>query len=87
MKDMHYSIVPGRSAKQQALDVIRLLKEKIPIARAQMKVALVMSSKDGKRIQDKLKTMVAKVEKEEVDGNQYIMVFSFFIVMDTHSNI
>ena len=41
MKDMHYSINPHRNAKQQALDVIRQLKEKIPIERAQMQLKIL----------------------------------------------
>lgn len=41
MRDMHYSVNPHRNAKQQALEVIRLLKERIPIERAQMQLKIV----------------------------------------------
>lgn len=40
MKDMHYSVNPNRNAKQQALDVIRQLKERMPIERAQMQLKI-----------------------------------------------
>ena len=40
MKDVHYSVKPTKSAKIQALDVIKLLQSKsiIPIERAQMRI-------------------------------------------------
>jgi len=44
MKEVHYSVNPKRSAKQQALDVIRMLREKgsIPIERAQMRLRIAV---------------------------------------------
>ena len=35
---LHFAVNPSKSAKQQSLDVIRLLKRHMPITRAQMKV-------------------------------------------------
>ncbi|KAG0221848.1 hypothetical protein BGW42_007247 [Actinomortierella wolfii] len=69
MADLHLSVNPSRSAKSQALDVIKQLIEKkiIPIARAQMRVRIVVPSKDGKRIKDKLMAMVASKEDEDLD--------------------
>lgn len=40
MREMHFSVNPHRSAKQQALEVIRMLKERIPIERAQMQLKI-----------------------------------------------
>ncbi|CDS82035.1 probable Shwachman-Bodian-Diamond syndrome protein [Sporisorium scitamineum] len=67
MHDVHYSVKTGRSAKQQALDVIRLLQEKqtIPIERARMRVRITMPSKDGKKLKDKLLSLTDKVEDED----------------------
>lgn len=71
MADLHLSVNPSRSAKSQALDVIKQLLEKgtIPIARAQMRIRIVVSSKDGKKIKDKLMSMIASKEDEDFDEN------------------
>ncbi|KAF9162742.1 hypothetical protein DFQ27_006468 [Actinomortierella ambigua] len=68
MADLHLSLNPSRSAKSQALDVIRQLIEKkvIPIARAQMRVRITVPSKDGKRIKEKLMGMIASKEDEDL---------------------
>ena len=43
MKDIHYSVVFNKSAKQQALDVIKKLKAVMPISRASMSLRVVHS--------------------------------------------
>jgi len=75
MKDLHFSVNPNQKAKQQALDVIRQLKEKqlIPIARAQMRVRVAASQKDAKRVSEKVKPLFATVESEDFDP-QYDIV-------------
>lgn len=40
MKEIHFAVVPNRSAKQQALEVIKKLEGHIPIARAKMKIQI-----------------------------------------------
>jgi len=40
MRDIHYNVHPTKSAKQQALEVIRLLQGKIPIQRAWMRLKI-----------------------------------------------
>ncbi|CAM9799363.1 unnamed protein product, partial [Laminaria digitata] len=40
MRDVHFSAHPTRSAKQQALEVIKKLKEVMPIDRAKMKLRI-----------------------------------------------
>lgn len=62
MKDIHYSIKPNRNAKQQALDVIRALKEAIPLERAMMKLKLEASGKDVKALHEKIAKIAVGIE-------------------------
>ncbi|KAJ2784388.1 hypothetical protein GGI15_002283, partial [Coemansia interrupta] len=75
MADIHYSVNPNRSAKQQALDVIKMIQEQgtMPIARAQMRIRVTMPGKDAKRIRDKLNALVGTVEDED-KGEEYELV-------------
>jgi ribosome maturation protein SDO1 len=68
LAEVHFSLNPNKSSKQQALEAIKQLQESsiIKIARAQMRIRIHMPTKDGKRIKDKLRDMVATVEDEEV---------------------
>lgn len=76
MKDLHYSVKPNQSAKQQALNVIKLLKETIPIERAKMRIRVVFKGKDGKKIREKLiKLETVELENEDRDGDQLNIVF------------
>lgn len=61
MKDSHFSIKPNKGVKPQALDVIRILKEHIPIEKAQMRVKITMVTTDP-RIKE-LKKEVPKLLK------------------------
>eukprot|EP01119_Soliformovum_irregulare_P004052 TRINITY_DN15067_c0_g1_i1.p1 TRINITY_DN15067_c0_g1~~TRINITY_DN15067_c0_g1_i1.p1 ORF type:complete len:252 (+),score=91.31 TRINITY_DN15067_c0_g1_i1:89-844(+) len=74
MKDIHFSVNEKRSAKQQALEVIRLLKEKIPIERAKMRLKIHMAGKDGSRIKEKLSPLLEVMEKEEHNEEIYEVV-------------
>ncbi|CAD6924877.1 unnamed protein product [Tilletia controversa] len=67
MAEVHFSVKPGKSAKSQALELIKILQEKktIPIERARMKVRVTMPNKDGKRIKEKVVPLVEKVEDED----------------------
>ncbi|KAM7398919.1 hypothetical protein PAMP_018223 [Pampus punctatissimus] len=67
MKDIHYSVKANRSTKQQALDVIRQLKESMEIQRAHMRLRLVLPAKEGKRVKEKLKPLLQVVESEDFD--------------------
>lgn len=76
MKDIHYSVKPNQSAKQQALQVIKLLKESIPIERAQMRLRVVVRGKETKKCKEKLlKIDTVELENEERDGDQLTVVF------------
>ncbi|XP_060903137.1 ribosome maturation protein SBDS [Labrus mixtus] len=67
MKDIHYSIKPNKSSKQQALEVIRQLTETMQIQRAHMRLRLVLPAKEAKRLKEKLKPLVQVVESEDFD--------------------
>ncbi|KAJ2882322.1 hypothetical protein H4R27_003506 [Coemansia aciculifera] len=79
MADIHYSVNPNRSAKQQALDVIKQIQEQntVPISRAQMRIRISMPRKDAKRLREKILELVATIEDEERDeggGEEYEQV-------------
>ncbi|CAG6008331.1 unnamed protein product [Menidia menidia] len=67
MKDIHYSIKANKSSKQQALEVIRQLKETMEIQRAHMRLRLVLPAKEAKRLKEKLKPLLQVVESEDFD--------------------
>lgn len=75
MADLHFSVNPNRTAKQQALELIKALKEAktLPIERAQMKVKVIMPSKDAKRVKDKIHAATTEIEDEEM-GDDYELV-------------
>ncbi|XP_026757674.1 ribosome maturation protein SBDS [Galleria mellonella] len=68
IKDVHYSVNVNKSAKQQALDVIQLLKKEIPLERAQMRVRILLTGKDAKKIKDKVIKLAMSVEEENWDS-------------------
>ncbi|KAI5632746.1 shwachman-Bodian-Diamond syndrome (SBDS) protein domain-containing protein [Phthorimaea operculella] len=68
MKDIHFSVNVNRNAKQQALDVIQLLKKEIPLERAQMRVRILLSGKDAKKTREKVIKLVTRVEDENWDS-------------------
>lgn len=69
MKDAHYSIKPHRNVKSQALDVIKLLKEHIPIEKAQMRVKIMVTQcKDKKLRFDELPKLLKTKESESWEG-------------------
>ena len=75
MKDAHYSVKPSKSAKIQALEVIKLLqsKEIIPLERAQMRVSVTMAAREGKRLKDKILPLFSHIEEEEWDDSWEIV--------------
>jgi ribosome maturation protein SDO1 len=69
MKDAHYSIKPNKNVKSQALDVIKILKEHIPIEKAQMRVKIsVTNCKDKKLRFDELPKLIKVKENEAWEG-------------------
>lgn len=76
MRDIHFSVKPNRNAKQQALDVIPLLRESIPLERASMRVRVVFGggSKDAKKLKEKLVKMCGTVEEDEWDAGTVTII-------------
>lgn len=69
MKDIHYSIKPHRNAKQQALEVIKLLKETMPLERAKMRLKIVISGKEAKKLREKIVKLTTDNETENWQGD------------------
>eukprot|EP00475_Leptophrys_vorax_P027116 TRINITY_DN3863_c2_g1_i1.p2 TRINITY_DN3863_c2_g1~~TRINITY_DN3863_c2_g1_i1.p2 ORF type:complete len:261 (-),score=96.21 TRINITY_DN3863_c2_g1_i1:1026-1808(-) len=67
MKDIHFSIVSSKSAKQQALILIKQLQEndKLPIQRSEMRLRIVVPKKSGKKVKSELEAMVTAIEEED----------------------
>lgn len=64
MKDIHYSVKANKSTKQQALEVIRQLKETMKIERAHMRLRFLLPLKEGKKLKEKLKPLIKVIESE-----------------------
>jgi len=69
MKSLHFSVKPTKNAKQQALDVIKQLKETetLQIQRAHMKLRIVAPAKEGKRVRDSIRKLALEVEEDKVE--------------------
>nr|XP_045359746.1 ribosome maturation protein SBDS-like [Camelus bactrianus] len=70
MKDIHYSVKPNKSTKQQALEVIKQLEEKMKIERAHMRLRFILPVNEEKKLKEKLKPLIKVVEIE--DYNQQL---------------
>lgn len=80
MKDAHYSVNPTKSAKQQGLEVIKLLQSTgtLPIQRAEMKVRLEIPQKEAKKLKEKIVKLIKNLESEEYNANSLeIVIFDF----------
>lgn len=78
MKEIHYSIKPNQSTKQQALQVIRLLKEKdaIPIERAKIRLKVNFKGSASKKIKETImKIESVELENEEKTDSEITLVF------------
>uniref|UniRef100_A0A646QG96 Ribosome maturation protein SBDS n=1 Tax=Hemiscolopendra marginata TaxID=943146 RepID=A0A646QG96_9MYRI len=75
MKDIHFSVKPNRNTKQQALEVIKQLKDVMTIARAQMRVKIVLPSKEARRLKDKISKLASKMEAENWNDSILELVF------------
>ena len=70
MRDvLHYSVVPRKNAKQQALDVIRLLRERgFPIARAPMRLRVVVPGECAPALLPRLRELCTEVSVRDDSG-------------------
>jgi ribosome maturation protein SDO1 len=69
LKDMHFAVKPSKSAKQQALEAIRELKEHIPIARAAMRLRITCALPAVANVKQVLLANAAEAESECSDGS------------------
>jgi ribosome maturation protein SDO1 len=65
MKDIHFAVKPTRSTKQQALEVIRLLKGQMELERARMRLRLILPVRDARKIREKIIEHLAIIEQED----------------------
>lgn len=70
MKQIHFSVNTKKNTKQQALEVIKKLKDVLPIERCTMKLRIVTH----KRNKEKLKELANEVESEHVEGDGILEV-------------
>lgn len=71
MTEVGFSTRAEKTAKAQALDLIRTLSQPgsvLPVQRVRMRVRITMPSKDAKRVKDKVIEMVEEVEEEDMDA-------------------
>jgi SBDS protein C-terminal domain len=71
LRDVHIAVDPKRPAKQQALEAIPKLRERFPIERAMMRVALSVPVATRAELADVLATRGARCEAEDLVGEAY----------------
>lgn len=77
MKDVHYSVKPHKSTKQQALEVIQLLKPMMQIERARMRLKVTLPSREARRVRDKISQLIT-IEQEEWESDlEIVSAWSF----------
>ncbi|VVC30465.1 Ribosome maturation protein SBDS, C-terminal [Cinara cedri] len=74
MKDVHYSVKPNRNSKQQALEVIHLIKAVLPLERAMMRLKIESSSKEAKKLLEKFSTFASTVESLHWDSGELTLI-------------
>ncbi len=72
MKECHIAVKPNRGAKQQALEVVPKLREKLPISRAQMRFKIVVPVYESKKLTNSLKKISLTKEKEEKVDDTFV---------------
>jgi ribosome maturation protein SDO1 len=67
LRQVHFSLSLSRSAKQQALEAIKLLKDQgvLNLARAQMRILITFPAKTAKKTKTVIAALVEKVEDEK----------------------
>lgn len=64
LKDMHFSLKPNRSNKQQALEAIPRLREQMPIERAKMRIRITIPPHSAKQCKEKVEKLIDETENE-----------------------
>lgn len=83
MRDIHFTVDPAKSVKNQSLEAINLLQGsgKLPIERSLMKCRLaipVRSEKEGKMIAEKLRRITQSIESEEYWNKETLEIVKSF---------
>lgn len=76
LQEVNYVIKSDKPAKAQALELIRKLQtpeSPLSVQRVRMRIRIVMPSKDGKRIREKVMSEVDEVEEEDM-GTEWELV-------------
>lgn len=69
MKDVHFSVKPAQNTKKQALELIPQLKSVMPLERAQMRLKIIISGKEARKLKEKIEKLTSKTESEDwMDG-------------------
>lgn len=74
LNEVKFHLNPSKPTKIQALDAIKVLVERqvFPIARAQMKVKVVLANKVKKQVYDEhIKPLIDKIEEEQQDAKLF----------------
>jgi ribosome maturation protein SDO1 len=76
MSEAGYSVKPGKNAKSQVTECIKLLQSdsKLPIQRARMRIRVTMPNADGERLREKVLGGAEKVEKDEVTAGNWEII-------------
>ena len=79
MTEAGFSVRPGKTAKSQVSECVRLLQTEsnLPIQRARMRVRVVMPTDDGKRLREKIIEGAEKVEDDEMSQDQWEAVSTY----------
>lgn len=78
LKELKFNIINARSAKSKALEAIKILVEKqvIPIARAKMRVKVIMDSNKYNTIKEAFQSsFVADLESEKTQSQDVEILF------------
>lgn len=86
MTEVGYSVNPTKTAKAQALDLIKSLSTEgsvLPVQRVRMRVRVTMPAKDGKRVKDKVLALAEEVEEEDTGAEwEAVSVFVKQLIPD-----
>ena len=65
----------------KALEVIKKLKETMPIEKAQMRIRIVLPKDNAKKLKEKLVPSIANIESEDWECGKLELVSVFFYVL------
>ena len=76
LRDIHFSVDPKRSAKQQALEALPKLQEIFPIKRAEMRFAAVVPSAKEESLMAFVRENSGKVETNDLSASEASVTFT-----------